>query len=181
VADTAPKTTIHAGDSFDWESDYSDYPASSSWEAIAIFQKPGNQPIKVIGTASGTKFTFTVSAGESGSLEPGRWTWAIRVSKTTTSKTVETGEIEIRPNPEASWIESYNEKCLRLVKEAMEERLTDVQESISILGQDITKIPAIELERLLDRFQMRVNREHAQKHRLISNTRRRKGRIILRG
>jgi hypothetical protein len=63
----------------------------------------------------------------------------------------------------------------------MENRLEDVQESISILGQDITKVPAVELERLLDRFQMRVNREHRQKQLLTEDTRRRKGRIILKG
>ena len=181
MADTAPKSTIHAGDSFSWESNYSDYSASDSWEAIAIFQKPGNQPIKLLGTASGTKFVFTMTAGECALMEPGKWNWAIRVSKTTTSKTVETGSTEIRPNPEAAYVESYNEKCLRLVKAAIENRLEDVQETISILGQDITKVPAVELERMLDRFQMRVNREHRQKQLLTENKRRRKGRIILKG
>ena len=181
MADTAPKSTIHAGDSFDWESDFSDYPANDSWEAIAVFQKPGNQPVKVIATTSGTKFVFTITAGECALLEPGKWNWAIRVNKTTTSKTVQTGSTEIRPNPEAAYVESYNEKCLRLVKAAIENRLEDVQESISILGQDITKGPAIELERMLDRFQMRVNREHKQKQLLTENKRRRKGRIILKG
>ena len=181
MADTAPKTTIHAGDSFSWESDYSDYPANDSWEAISIFQKPGNQPVKVIGTASGTKFVFTITAGECALMEAGKWSWAIRVNKTTTSKTVQTGSIEIRPNPEAAFVESYNEKCLRLVKAAIENRLEDVQESISILGQDITKVPAIELERMLDRFQMRVNREHKQKRLLTEDKRRRNGRIILKG
>ena len=179
MADTAPKSTIFAGDSFSWESEFSDYPASDSWEAITVFQKPGNQPLKIIGTASGAKFVFTVTAGECALLEPGKWNWAIRVNKTTTSKTVKTGFTEIRPNPEAAYVESYNEKCLRLVKEAMENRLEDVQESISLLGQDITKVPAVELERLLDRFQMRVNREHRQKQTLTENKRRRGGRIIL--
>ena len=87
MSDTAPKSKIHAGDSFSWESDFTDYPANDSWEGIAVFQKPGNQSLKIIGTASGSKLVFTVTAGECALLDPGKWNWAIRVNKTTTSKT----------------------------------------------------------------------------------------------
>ncbi len=61
----------------------------------------------------------------------------------------------------------------------MEDRLVDVQESISVLGQDITKVPISELERLTNYYQSRVNEELRLKQRLTTGKRRRLSRIYL--
>lgn len=179
MADSAPKQTKHAGDSSSWESTFSDYPANASWVAVCTFQKPGESPLKLEATASGTKHAFTFSAADSATLASGRWTWAIRVSKDATTKVTQTGEIEIKPNPEATPTPSHYEKCLSLIKAALEERFEDVQDSVAILGQDITKVPASELERLLHRYQALVNNERRLAYQLATGTRRRVGRIYL--
>ena len=179
MAESAPKTTKHAGDSSTWESTFSDYPASSAWVAVCTFQRPGEAPLRIEAAASGADHAFTFSAADSASLAPGRWTWAIRVTKDSTTKVVQTGEIEIKPNPEATPTPSHYEKCLALIKAALEERFEDVQDSVAILGQDITKVPAAELERLLHRYQALVNNERRQAYRLATGNRRRHGRIYL--
>ena len=179
MADTQPKNSIYAGDSSDWTTTLNDYPASSSWVAVCVFQKPGNEPLRIEATASGADHAFTLGAEKSASLEPGRWNWAIRVSKDTTTKTVTIGEMFVRPNPEAVPVETHFEKCLKLLRAAMEERLVDVQESISVLGQDITKVPISELERLTNYYQSRVNEELRLKQRLTTGKRRRLSRIYL--
>jgi hypothetical protein len=181
VADSAPKSKKFAGDSSTWTSSYTDYPASSAWVATCVFQKPGQEPLSLEGTASGTDFVFTFTAEQSAALAPGRWTWAIRVAKDTTATTVEIGETIIRPNPQAVAAPSHAEKCLKLIEAALEERFVDVQESISILGQDISKVPAGELERLLNRYQAKVNNERRHAHRLATGSRRTRGRIFLAG
>lgn len=63
----------------------------------------------------------------------------------------------------------------------MEQRLVDVQESVSILGQDITKVSASQLDILLNRYQVRVNQERREAYRLASGNRRRRSKIYLVG
>ena len=179
MADTSPKATLFAGDSSDWTTTLSDYPASSSWVAVCVFQKPGKEPLRIEATASGADHAFRLESEQSATLEPGRWTWAMRVSKDTTTKTVAIGETVVRPNPEAVAVDSHAEKCLKLLEAAIEERFVDVQESISILGQDITKIPAGELHRLLNSYQAKVNNERRFKNHLATGKRRRRSRIYL--
>ena len=179
MADSSPKSSFYAGDSSTWTSTFSDYAASDSWVATCVFQRPGASALRVEGVASGADFVFTISPSDSAALEAGRWLWGIRVAKDTTTKTVATGTTIILPNPEIVLTETHNEKCLRLLKSAMEERAVDVQESISILGQDVTKIASIELEQLIDSYQAKVNRERKHAYRLFSGERTRRSRIYL--
>ena len=125
MADSAPKTTKHAGDSSSWTSTFSDYPANAAWVAVCTFQRPGEAPLRLEAAASGTGHAFTFSAADSATLAPGRWTWAIRVAKDTTTKVVQSGEIEVKPNPEATPAPSHYEKCLDLIKAALEERVSE--------------------------------------------------------
>ena len=179
VADTSPNSSLYAGDSSTWTTTLQDYPASSSWVAVCVFQKNGSQPFKIEATASGANHVFTLTADQTAALKPGKWIWAIRVSKDTTTKTVSTGETVVRPNPEATLEESHAEKCVKLLQAAVEDRFVDVQESISVLGQDITKIPAGELHRLLNYYQARVNKEWRFHERLRTGKRQRRSRIYL--
>lgn len=178
MADTSPKQSIFAGDSSSWVSSFNDYSAAE-YEGIITFQKHGFDPVKLIATASGTDFSFTFPAEKSALMQPGKWNWAIRVTKTTTSKTVLIGTIVIRPNPERVHEETFYEKCLKLVKDAIENRLIDVQESISILGQDITKVPINELHTLQHYYQAQVNKERKFTEQLITGRKTRRSRIYL--
>ena len=179
VADSSPKSSLFSGDSSDWTTSLSEYPASSSWVAVCVFQKPGNEPLRLEATASGADHVFRLESEQSATLEPGRWNWAIRVAKDDTTKTVSIGETVVRPNPEGSQVESHHAKCVKLLRAAIEDRLVDVQESISVLGQDITKIPVFELDRLLNHYQSKLNRELRFQHQLITGQRQRRSRIYL--
>ena len=181
MADTSPKSEIFAGDSLTWTSSFSDYPANQSWVANITFQKPGETPLNITATATSTKHRFVATAEQTALLQAGTWTWGIRVTQSTTAKIVQIGEMLVRPNPAAVREETHNEKCLRLLQAAIENRLVDVQESISILGQDITKVPAAQLDMMLNRYQIRVNEERRQFNRLTTGNRRRRSRIYLKG
>ena len=178
MADNSPKSSLFAGDSSSWVSTFSDYPATA-WEAIIVFQKHGLEPVKLIATASGSNFSFPFPAEKSALMEPGKWDWAIRVTKTTESVTVSIGTTVIRPNPERVYELSHYEKCLSLLNDAIENRLVDVQETISILGQDITKVPVNELHRLQQYYQAQVNKERKFKQHLITGVKTRRSRIYL--
>ena len=181
MADTSPKSKIFAGDSLTWTSSFPDYLANASWVANITFQKPGETPLNITATASGEDHSFVATAEQTALLQAGTWTWGIRVTKTTTAKVVQIGEMLVRPNPAAVEEETHNEKCLRLLQAAIENRLVDVQESISILGQDITKVPAAQLDIMLNRYQIRVNQERREFNRLTTGNRRRRSRIYLTG
>jgi hypothetical protein len=178
VADTNPKLRLYSGDSSSWTSSFSDYPATS-WDAVATFQKYESNPVTILGVASGTDFTFTFTSEKSALMEPGEWNWSIRVKNGTTIKTISAGKTTILPNPERLHIPTHNEKCLGLIQDALESRFVDVQESISILGQNITKVPVGELHRLMNYYQARVNRERKFKERLTTGKRTRRSRIYL--
>lgn len=178
MADTAPKSKIYAGDSSSWTSSFSDYPATT-YSATCIFQRHGTDPITLIGAASGTDFAFTFESEKSSLLAPGEWHWAIRVKKAAEIVTASTGKIKILPNPERIYQPTFYEKCLNLIHAAIEDRLTDLQESITILGQDITKIPAGELHRLQHYYQAQVNKERKFNEQLITGRRTRRSRIYL--
>lgn len=181
MANTTPPSSIYCGDSYTWTATLTDYSAAS-YSARVVFSRVGEDPVSIDGTASGTDFAFTIPLGTSQAMEPGKWLWAYRVIATdaSESKIAATGSTWFRPDPAAESREkTHNEKCLELCKAAMENRLTDVQESFSVLGQDITKVPAGELERLLDRYQTKVNEERKKLHALRTGARRRRSRVYL--
>ena len=179
MALTAPPATHYAGDSETWTTTYADYLASASWVATCTFLRAGSEPVSLEGVASGDAHVFTLPVEKSGGMEPGEWSWAVRVIKDGTNKVVATGASLIRPDPMAALAESHNEKCLRLVQAAMEDRLTDVQESISILGQDITLVASETLHALHNSYQSKVNLERKRLHKIRSNCRPRTPRIYL--
>lgn len=178
MADTRPKTKLYAGDSSTWTSSFSNYPATT-YSAICIFQKHGTAPITLISTASGNDFVFTFESEKSSLLDPGEWNWAIRVKNGTEIVTASAGKTKILPNPERIYQPTFYEKCLKLIQDALEDRLTDLQESITILGQDITKIPAGELHRLQHYYQAQVNKQRKFTEQLITGRRSRRSRIYL--
>lgn len=178
MADTIPKAKLYAGDSSAWISSFTDYPAPT-WSASIIFQKHGNEPVSIIGVTSGTNFSFTFQGEKSSSMQPGVWNWAIRLKNGAQVVTISIGKTIILPNPERQYEPTFYEKCLNLIKAALEDRLEDVQETISILGQDITKIPVGELHRLLQYYQLLVNKEIKFKNQLITGKRTRRSRIYL--
>ena len=181
VANTAPLSSIYAGDSLDWTATLALYPAGT-YAVRCVFQRVGESPVTVDATNSGTDHAFTLSAGDSAGMSPGVWLWAYRATALAGSESAiaAKGSITIKPDPAGEAPEpTHAERCLALVKAALENRLTDVQESFSILGQDITKTPAEQLDRMRDRYQKLVNEERRKLYSLQTGGRRRRSRIYL--
>ena len=181
VADTSPPTVITAGDSQEWEMTFSDYSAVS-YDAELVFQRPGSERLKLTGVADGAAFDFTLTAEESAAMDAGQWTWAVRVMQQSgsTVKTVAIGETQVKPDPIAEPDPTRNERILALLEARIEERAFDVQESISVLGQDISKTDIGTILDWRERYQAMVNRERWKRHYDITGNRRRRGRIYLR-
>jgi hypothetical protein len=86
-----------AGDSWAWLRALADYPAPT-WSATWYFEN-GSQAFEILATASGTSHAGALAAAQTGSRQPGRFKWALRVTDGTTAKTVERGEVEILVDP----------------------------------------------------------------------------------
>lgn len=91
-----------AGDTWEWTRDLSDYPASTH-SAAWYFEKV-DQNFSVSAGETGDMFTGTVAAATSATYRAGRYRWRLVVTRTADSvrKTVESGWIEVRPDPAAA-------------------------------------------------------------------------------
>ena len=167
MPETAPPATIYAGDSAAWTFTDSRYP-SPTWEAKCVFQRVGQDPVQCDATADGSGgHSFAMPTSKSAGMAAGEWVWAVRVTDASEDESAiaASSSTIVFPDPAATTrTESHAETCLTLVKAQLEGRLVDGQESFSMLGQDITKIPATDLIALKDHYQSQVNHERRREN-----------------
>lgn len=93
---TTPKK-ITAGDSAEWTLSLSDYPAGDGWALSYALVASGSQ-ITFTGAASGDDHKITLAAATTSGWTAGKYRYQAYVTLGSDRETVETGEIEIRPN-----------------------------------------------------------------------------------
>lgn len=91
-----------AGDTWEWQRELSDYPASTHSAAWYFEKADGN--FSVTAGETGDTFTGTVSSANSATYRAGRYRWRLLVTRTADSvrKTVEEGWLEVLPDPAAA-------------------------------------------------------------------------------
>jgi hypothetical protein len=91
-----------AGDTWEWQRELSDYPASTHSAAWYFEKADGN--FSVTAGETGDTFTGTVPAATSATYRAGRYRWRLLVTRTADSvrKTVEEGWINVLPDPAAA-------------------------------------------------------------------------------
>ncbi len=107
--------SLVAGDTFAWQRDLSvDYPAST-WALIYYLDREGKR-YTINATASGDVHVVSVAGSETASYEPGRYRWHARVNDGTTFKTIESGWIEITPNPADNKTKDWRSHARRMLE-----------------------------------------------------------------
>lgn len=135
-----------AGDTCTFTFVDSRYP-SSSWVLTCILN--ASAQLNVTATAeSDDSFTVTLTAAQTAPLKAGLYPYALRVSNAGEVYTVDSGYIEVRPNPlYAAGSISVASRMLDLIDTALLGQLSDGDaiEAMSISGRSLTNISRLEL------------------------------------
>jgi hypothetical protein len=124
--------TLIAGDSLDFITSPTLYPASAGWTLTYVLtpQAAGGTSITFTATASGDDYLIEVSAATTAAWTAGAYSWASAVSKAGERFTVDDGSITIRPDPfTATSLDnrSHARKMLDAIEAALESRATASQ------------------------------------------------------
>ena len=141
--DHVPQTII-AGDSYSLLLSYGDYPATSGW-AIVLYLN-GAVSIQIPGTTSGTSYAFDLTSAKTSLLQAGTSAYSIAVTSGTEKHTVESGFITVTEALAGAASKVIaTERILNAINAAIEGRITDDVQSLSIAGRSISLIPITEL------------------------------------
>jgi len=154
-----PKQLI-AGDTWEWTSDYSEFPAPT-WVVTYYFENAAGT-FNAIASASGSQHAVSVPATTTDDLKPGRYNWYARAVLGAVAKTVESGFLEVLADPAAAGGKdrrSWARRTLEAVEATIETRATDGQLAMSVGGRSLSRIPLSELFELQTQLQTKVRTE----------------------
>jgi hypothetical protein len=147
--------TVTAGDTLAWTKSVSDYPATAGWTLHYAIQAP--TPIAINATASGANYAVNVAATTSVSYTPGVFLWTSYVTNVATARhVIENGQITILANPAVAQTASHAVRTLALIRAALEGRIPRGLEHTNIDGQELARIPIMDLNRLEVYYQNKV-------------------------
>ena len=175
-----------AGDSLKFDSTVPDYPASDGYTlTYRLVRRDGAAgPIQITAAANGDGYTVNVLPATTATWTVGKYTWAAYVTKTGERFTVESGEVEILPDPAVSGapldMRSQARKALDDLKAA---RATWVAtggrvKRYSIAGRDIEYKDAAEIDMEIAYWTKQVGEEQTAAD--LEAGRRPKNRILTR-
>lgn len=121
----------------------------------------GGSPNYITVTSSQT-FQLKVPANITGQYAPGTYNYSIIATDGTDYYTIESGKCEVEAQAGALDVtdtRSHNKKMLDAINATLENRATSDQQSYSIAGRSLTKIPISELLQLRDYYLEKANHE----------------------
>ena len=136
---------IVAGDSGQFTFASSDYPATA-WTLNYLLAGPSN--LTIAGVATGSNFLVSLTAAQSTVLLPGMYSWAVRVYQGVKAYTVDSGVVEVKPNPlQLTPKILMAQQMIDLIDKALLNQLTEgeAMEALSIGGRSISNISRLEL------------------------------------
>lgn len=152
-------TSLTAGDTWEWTSDHTDYPAGT-WALTYYFWKQG-KTFSAAATADGTTHSVTVAAATTANYPVGRYRYQGRVSYSGEVFTVEDGWLEVLPNPATATADprSWARRTLDAVEAFLEGNASTAQASMSIAGRSISRWSLPELQQFRQDLQQEVRTE----------------------
>ena len=156
---TSVPSSITAGNSFSWLTSLSDYPASSGWSLIVVLINATSK-ITLTSEASTDDHLVSVSAATSAEYTAGKYKYTILVTDETYRYTVESGDIEVLPDPSTQTTfdgRTIAETCLENIEAVLEGKATQDNMSYSIGGRSLSKYSWDELITARNYFQTEVN------------------------
>jgi len=161
-------TRFRAGDSLLMSASLSSYPAPT-WVLEWALVKTGDQ-ILITASASGSDHAVQYSPTITDGWEAGVYAWVAYVYREalgvkTEKYTLESGSIEILPDLEAltSGVDarSHARKVLDAINAVMENRATTDQQSYSIAGRQLVRMPIADLLALQSQYEAKVRAEES--------------------
>lgn len=113
-------------------------------------------------TISDTKIDFKLPASVTSTFGVGAYTHSIIATDGTDSYTIEAGQFDVAPRAADltdTDTRSHNVKMLESINATLENRATKDQQSYSIAGRSLSRIPIVELLQLRDYYAEKVNIE----------------------
>jgi len=172
--------TIRAGDTIKWRdvasADNLGNPITSATWTLTYYLRydHNNEGATVVGTAYGTGWEFTVSAGTSAGFDDGEWYWQALATHGAEKVTLGAGQLEVLPalsyagSPGAFDGRSQAEIDLDAVKSAIRTLISGgAVQQYSIAGRSLSRYSLGDLMALESSLKAEVKRE--QKAQLIAN------------
>lgn len=151
---------------------FTDYPANDGWTAT-LYVAGESLMAPVAATANGSAFDFTVSSTATSDLAPGDYAYKVLVAKAGEVYVAEDAVITVDPNiisARAGDLLTLAQKALPIVQAAILGRLTADQQSFSIAGRAVVKIPIKELYELRTRFENEIAAARAKRRGTFGRT-----------
>lgn len=160
------KNTLIAGDTLDFSTTVSNYPASDGY----TFKH------RLVPRVTGTPITLTATTDADGSYRTqaspvttaawvvGEYDWFSWVEKTGARYSVDQGQVTIQPNPSAATTSdqrSHARKTLEAIEAVIEGRATQDQQEYTIGNRSLKRTPIADLLKLRARYRAEVRKEEA--------------------
>lgn len=148
-----------AGDTWAWTRTLSGYPAPT-WSLTYFFVKEG-KTFSVVASASGADHAVSVAPATTAPYPSGRYQWTARATDGTTVTTVESGWVDVKPNPATSTVDprSWAAKTLEAINAFLLGNATTAQSSMAINGRSISRWPLAELRAFQKELRTEVRKE----------------------
>lgn len=136
---TSEPTELTAGDSWQWDRTYGDYPSSDGWSLTYALTGSGAAPVEIVASAaSGVSFEVRVAAATTASYAAGRHDLIGYVSKGGERFQVYKGALVVLPDPAVATIAlSFNERMLAQLETKIAERLSADISSYTLEQQEV--------------------------------------------
>jgi len=149
-----------AGNTWQWERDYSDYP-QPTWTATAYFENSA-KTFNVAATASGTAHLFTIAAATSAGYPPGRYRVRVRVTDGSQVFIAESGWCDVEVDPAAAGTYDTRtpaRKMLDAVEAFLIGNASTAQASMTLNGRQISRWSLPDLTKWRDQLRAEVRTE----------------------
>jgi hypothetical protein len=154
---------IVAGDSIAWTRFLPNFPASLGWRLAYILVSQGKSPITIVAHPVEDAHQVSMAPDGTKGWASGTYRWTAMISREGERKTLDSGSIEILPDPatltEAFDPRSFAERCLAAVEAALEGRLGDPLLEWEIAGRKVKDYPLDQLKELRRQFREEVRME----------------------
>lgn len=149
---------VYIGDSYSWTVSDSVHPASD-WNLTVYLQRSGSTAETSSATAIDS-VSFAVTASVSGSAT-GSGAWFLVFDDGVVRETVPGGAVTVNPNPSGSAYDprSHAQKVLDAIEATLEGRASLDQQSITIAGRTLSRMPIADLLRLRGIYREEVKNE----------------------
>lgn len=165
--------TLVVGDTIEFLTAVDDYPPADGWTfKIRIVHRTNSAitPITLTATTSGTEYLTQVAPSTTANWTAGDYSWTSWVEKSGARYVVESGLVELLPNPAAvttSDLRTHARIVLDAIEAVIEGRASKDQEEYTIGARSLKRTPIKELLALRDRYKAEVRREDGGSSKLV--------------